>query len=110
MGGIAARRAARAAACRSLRGLAGRPEGRLGLDRPERASAGPGGACGAPSSAGEDVTDRDSIAAGRIRRTGPDHITVFRRAFCPAAGRGGLAAMAGGGGWVAGWVRSWRSP
>jgi hypothetical protein len=63
MGGIPARRAARAAAFRSARGLARRRPGRPDLERPDRASAAAGCASGAASSAFDDITERGSIAA-----------------------------------------------
>src|ERR1700757_951409 len=61
IGGMAARRAARAAA-RSACDL-DRP------GRPDRSRADP---------AGEDVTELDSIPAGRINQEGPSRITNFR--------------------------------
>ncbi len=70
IGGMAARRAARAEAC-----LAG------GLERSERRARG---------RAGEDVTGLDSIPAGRIDQTGPHRITDFRPpAFRAGAFRAG---------------------
>jgi hypothetical protein len=98
---MAARRAARASARRaSERGFPGRwfaerwfPE-RLDRERPERvadASAGAVGrsdgggdgsdraSAGAASSACDDITDRDSIPAGRISLIGPHYLTLFRR-------------------------------
>jgi hypothetical protein len=101
IGGMAARRAARASARRaSERGFPGRwfaerwfPE-RLDRERPERvadASAGAVGrsdgavdgsdraSAGAASSACDDITDRDSIPAGRISLIGPHYLTLFRR-------------------------------
>src|SRR6516225_7546726 len=77
IGGIAARRAARAAAAASARPLAER----LGPERPDRACDRPDRVCGdAATSAGEDMTDRGSIQAGRINRVSPRYITVFRAA------------------------------
>src|SRR5438105_15239425 len=64
---MAARRAARAAARAAARS-------ECDLDRPgrpERSRADP---------AGEDVTELDSIPAGRINQEGPYRITVFRAA------------------------------
>jgi hypothetical protein len=66
---MAARRAARAAACAAARS-AGLPEarwppGRLGRERPDRATA------GAASSADDDITDRDSIPAERLSQIAP---------------------------------------
>jgi len=101
---MAARRAARASARRaSERGFPGRwfaegwfperwfperwfPE-RLDRERPDRvadASAGAVGgsdraSAGAASSACDDITDRDSIPAGRIGLIGPHYLTLFRR-------------------------------
>jgi hypothetical protein len=73
MGGIAARRAARAAADASARADC-EPErpvlARLDLERPDRACAG-------AASSGEDITDRGSIPAGRIDQNGPRYVTVF---------------------------------
>src|SRR5689334_2741771 len=65
IGGMAARRAARAAARAAARS-------ECDLDRPgrpDRSRAGP---------AGEDVTELDSIPAGRINQEGPYGITDFR--------------------------------
>jgi len=106
IGGMAARRAARASTRRvSERGFPGRwlaerwfperwfPE-RLDRERPDRvadASAGVVGrsagvvggsdraSAGAASSACDDITDRDSIPAGRISLIGPHYLTLFRR-------------------------------
>src|SRR6185437_5822809 len=67
IGGMAARRAARAATRAAARS-------ECDLDRPgrpDRSRAGP---------AGEDVTELDSIPAGRINQEGPYRITVFRPA------------------------------
>src|SRR5689334_14196770 len=67
IGGMAARRAARAATRAAARS-------ECDLDRPgrpDRSRAGP---------AGEDVTELDSIPAGRIDQEGPYGITVFRPA------------------------------
>jgi len=98
---MAARRAARAWTRRaSERGFPGRwfaerwfPE-RLDRERPDRvadASAGAVGgsagaaggsdraSAGAASSACDDITDRDSIPAGRISLIGPHYLTLFRR-------------------------------
>jgi hypothetical protein len=43
------------------------------VDGSDRASA------GAASSACDDITDRDSIPAGRISLIGPHYLTLFRR-------------------------------
>src|SRR6266566_2356110 len=70
---MAARRAARAAARAAARS-------ECDLDRPgrpERSRADP---------AGEDVTELDSIPAGRINQEGPYRITVFRAAAGRALG------------------------
>jgi len=96
MGGMAARRAALASARRLSerwfperwfpdrpdlerpdRGADGSDRGADGSDRgadgSDRASA------GAASSACDDITDRDSIPAGRISLIGPQYLTLFRR-------------------------------
>jgi len=82
MGGMAARRAARASARRcSDRTLPERwfPE-RLDRERPDRAGDGSDRAsAGAASSACDDITDRDSIPAGRISLIGPHYLTLFHR-------------------------------
>src|ERR1700738_3314157 len=99
MGGMAARRAGRACARRfSERWFPARwfperwfperwfPE-RLDRERPERVVDGSGCAsdgserasAGAASSACDDITDRDSIPAGRISLIGPHYLTLFRR-------------------------------
>jgi hypothetical protein len=78
IGGMAARRAARAATSCSARGPADpdrpRPE-RLGRERPDPRSAcvsvSLGCASGAASSACDDIVDRDSIPAGRISQIAP---------------------------------------
>ena len=89
MGGMAARRAARASARRySERALPERwfPE-RPDRERPDRVVDGSDRAAdgsdrasaGAASSACDDITDRDSIPAGRISLIGPHYLTLFRR-------------------------------
>jgi hypothetical protein len=86
---MAARRAARASARRrSERGFPERgfPE-RPDRERPDRVVDGSdrvvGGSdrasAGAASSACDDITDRDSIPAGRINLFGPHYLTLFRR-------------------------------
>jgi len=78
MGGIAARRAARAAADASARADCELDSPLLDLERPvlER----PDRACAGPASSGEDITDRDSIPAGRINQNGPRYVTLFAAA------------------------------
>src|SRR5712671_1414919 len=88
IGGIAARRAARAAARAAARS-------ECDLDRPGR----PGRSRAAP--AGEDVTELDSIPAGRINQESPYGITDFR----PAAFRAGLRVQAEGEGGLGGGLR-----
>src|SRR5580704_9328287 len=97
MGGMAARRAARACARRfSERWLPERsfPERWL-PERPDRerrdrvvdgserasdrsADGSDRASAGAASSACDDITDRDSIPAGRISLIGPHYLTLFR--------------------------------
>ena len=94
MGGMDARRAALASARRlSERGFAERwfPE-RWFPDRPDRegsdrvaegsdrvAEGSDRASAGAASSACDDITDRDSIPAGRISLIGPQYLTLFGR-------------------------------
>src|SRR5690348_8221239 len=84
IGGMAARRPARAAARAAARS-------ECDLDRPgrpDRSRAGP---------AGEDVTELDSISAGRIDQEGPYGITVFRpAAFRRDGWRSGTLLRQGG--------------
>jgi len=94
MGGMAARRAALASARRlSERWFPERwfPErwfpDRPDLERPDRVADGSDrvadgsdrASAGAASSACDDITDRDSIPAGRISLIGPQYLTLFRR-------------------------------
>jgi hypothetical protein len=94
MGGMAARRTARASARRcSERALPERwfperwfPE-RPDRERPDRVVDGSDrvvdgsdrASAGAANSACDDITDRDSIPAGRISLIGPHYLTLFRR-------------------------------
>jgi hypothetical protein len=98
MGGMAARRAALASARRLSerwspergfprwfpeRWFPDRPD----LERPDRVADGSDrvadgsdrASAGAASSACDDITDRDSIPAGRISLIGPQYLTLFRR-------------------------------
>src|SRR5436190_9332347 len=100
---MAARRAARAAA----RAAARSPCDLDRPGRPDRTRADP---------AGEDVTELDSIPAGRIDQEGPYRITVFRaRPLPPAADHPEQPARpasrcAGLVRWCAGGLGSWFTP